>query len=95
MIGEALDKVTGFIRDSADQIRKGTSHPAPAFRITVDGNDIAKGRSAWVNVRLLRPTSLYGQQGCHQDYIQALLGHADEKMTEHYLAGHGPARWRI
>ena len=42
MIGEALDKVTGFIRDSADQIRKGTSHPAPAFRITVDGNDIAK-----------------------------------------------------
>jgi len=42
VIGEALDKVTGFIRDSADQIRKGTSHPAPAFRITVDGNDIAK-----------------------------------------------------
>jgi len=33
---------------------------------------------------------LYEQQGCHQDYIQALLGHADEKMTEHYLAGHGP-----
>lgn len=33
---------------------------------------------------------LYEQQGCHQDYIQALLGHADEKMTEHYLSGHGP-----
>jgi phage protein D len=42
VIGEALDKVTGFIRDTADQVRKGTSHPAPAFRITVDGNDIAK-----------------------------------------------------
>lgn len=42
MIGEALGKVTGFIRDSADHIREGTSHPAPAFRITVDGNDIAK-----------------------------------------------------
>lgn len=42
MIGEALGRVTGFIRDSADQMRRDASHPAPAFRITVDGNDIAK-----------------------------------------------------
>ena len=33
---------------------------------------------------------LYEQQGYPQQYIQALMGHADEKMTEHYLAGHGP-----
>ncbi|MBC3209287.1 hypothetical protein HU755_21000 [Pseudomonas sp. SWRI111] len=24
-----------------------------------------------------------------QEYIQALLGHADEKMTKHYQEGHG------
>jgi integrase len=32
---------------------------------------------------------LYEQQGCPQEYIQALMGHADVKMTEHYQAGHG------
>lgn len=31
---------------------------------------------------------LYEQQGFTQDYIQALMGHADVKMTEHYQAGH-------
>jgi integrase len=31
---------------------------------------------------------LYEQQGYPQEYIQALLGHADVKMTEHYQAGH-------
>jgi integrase len=32
---------------------------------------------------------LYEQQGFAQEYIQALMGHADVKMTEHYQAGHG------
>lgn len=32
---------------------------------------------------------LYEQQGYPQEYIQALLGHADVKMTERYQAGHG------
>lgn len=31
---------------------------------------------------------LYEQQGHPQEYIQALMGHADVKMTEHYQAGH-------
>ncbi|WP_251701994.1 site-specific integrase [Metapseudomonas boanensis] len=31
---------------------------------------------------------LYEQQGCLQEYIQALMGHADVRMTEHYQAGH-------
>lgn len=31
---------------------------------------------------------LYEQQGHAQEYIQALMGHADVKMTEHYQAGH-------
>ena len=32
---------------------------------------------------------LYEQQKFPQEYIQALLGHADEKMTKHYQEGHG------
>lgn len=35
---------------------------------------------------------LYEQQGFPQDYIQALMGHATEEMTEHYQAGHEPKR---
>lgn len=31
---------------------------------------------------------LYEQQGFEQAYTQALMGHADVKMTEHYQAGH-------
>jgi integrase len=32
---------------------------------------------------------LYEQQNFPMDYIQALMGHADEKMTKHYQEGHG------
>lgn len=32
---------------------------------------------------------LYEQQDYPVEYIQALMGHADAKMTEHYQAGHG------
>lgn len=35
---------------------------------------------------------LYEQHGFPQDYIQALMGHATEEMTEHYQAGHEPKR---
>ncbi|NVZ21268.1 hypothetical protein [Pseudomonas costantinii] len=31
---------------------------------------------------------VYEQQGFAQEYIQALMGHADEKMTKHYQEGH-------
>lgn len=32
---------------------------------------------------------LYDQQQFPEDYIQALMGHADAKMTRHYQEGHG------
>jgi len=32
---------------------------------------------------------LYEQQGFPTEYVQALLGHADEKMTTYYQSGHG------
>ena len=31
---------------------------------------------------------LYEQQNFPQEYIQALMGHADAKMTKHYQDGH-------
>jgi len=31
---------------------------------------------------------LYEQQKFPQDYIQALMGHSDVKMTKHYQEGH-------
>jgi len=36
---------------------------------------------------------LYEEAGYPIEYIQALLGHADEKMTEHYLSGYGD-KWQ-
>lgn len=41
---------------------------------------------------------LYQQQGFEQEYIQALLGHATEDMTEYYQGGHeekGPVFQRV
>jgi hypothetical protein len=32
---------------------------------------------------------LYEQQNFAEEYIQAPLGHADEKKTKHYQEGHG------
>lgn len=37
----------------------------------------------------LMSTWLYEQQNFPQEYIQALLSHAEEKMTKHYQEGHG------
>jgi len=37
---------------------------------------------------------LYQEAGYPKKYIQALLGHADAKMTEHYLDGHGKEEWQ-
>lgn len=32
---------------------------------------------------------LYEKTGYPEEYIQLLLGHADAKMTQHYLSGYG------
>ncbi|RAI69278.1 phage late control D family protein [Pseudomonas fluorescens] len=41
MIDAALSRVTGFLSVSAERFRRDAAYPVPAFRITVDGNDIA------------------------------------------------------
>lgn len=41
MIDEAISKVTGYLRDAADSLQRDAAYPVPAFRLTVNGNDIA------------------------------------------------------
>ena len=41
MIDAAISKVTGYLRDAIDGLQRDAAYPVPAFRITVDGNDIA------------------------------------------------------
>ncbi|WLI08317.1 phage late control D family protein [Pseudomonas sp. FP597] len=41
MIDAALSKVTGFLKDTAERFVRDAAYPVPAFRLSVDGNDIA------------------------------------------------------
>jgi len=41
VIDEAISKVTGYLRDAADSLQRDAAYPVPAFRLTVNGNDIA------------------------------------------------------
>ena len=42
MIDAALSRVTGFLKDTVDRYKRDAAYPVPAFRVTVDGNDIAQ-----------------------------------------------------
>jgi phage protein D len=42
VIDAALSRVTGFLDDAVERYRREAGYPVPAFRITVDGTDIAK-----------------------------------------------------
>lgn len=42
MIEAALSRVTGFLKDTVDRYKRDAAYPVPAFRLTVDGNDIAQ-----------------------------------------------------
>ncbi|MGU9822008.1 phage late control D family protein [Pseudomonas sp. LF090] len=41
MIDAALSKVTGFLKDTAERFVRDAAYPVPAFRLMVNGNDIA------------------------------------------------------
>lgn len=42
MIDTAITRVTGYVNNALEQIRRDATYPVPAFRLTVDGNDIAQ-----------------------------------------------------
>jgi hypothetical protein len=63
-----------------DQAWRGTySPPTKEARATVMRSRIESHNA---------PPWLYEQQNFPQEYIQALMGHADEKLTKHYQEGH-------
>lgn len=72
MISAALAKVTGFVQDTADQLKRDATHPAPAFRLTVDGNDIAR----MISPRLIS-LDLTDNRGMEADQLSISLSDHD------------------
>lgn len=72
MIDAALARVTGFIEDAADQYRRDAAYAVPAFRITVDGNDIAQ----LISPRLMS-LQLTDNRGIEADQLSITLSDHD------------------
>ncbi|WP_236187187.1 phage late control D family protein [Pseudomonas protegens] len=72
MIDAALTRVTGFIEDAADQYRRDAVYAVPAFRITVDGNDIAQ----LISPRLMS-LQLTDNRGIEADQLSITLSDHD------------------
>ncbi|MFK3642350.1 phage late control D family protein [Pseudomonas protegens] len=72
MIDAALARVTGFIEDAADRYRREASYPVPAFRVTVDGNDIAQ----LISPRLMS-LQLTDNRGIEADQLSITLSDHD------------------
>lgn len=72
MIDAALSKVTGYIEDLVDGYRRDAAYPVPAFRITVDGNDIAQ----LISPRLMN-LDLTDNRGIEADQLSITLSDHD------------------
>ncbi|WP_256672895.1 phage late control D family protein [Pseudomonas sp. v388] len=67
-----IDDAVGLVRSTADQLKRDVTHPAPAFRITVDGNDIAK----MISPRLIS-LDLTDNRGLEADQLSISLSDHD------------------
>lgn len=72
MIDTALSRVTGFLDDAVERYRREAGYPVPAFRITVDGNDIAK----LISLRLMS-LELIDNRGIEADQLSLTLSDHD------------------
>lgn len=72
MIDAALARVTGFIEDAAGRYRRDAVYAVPAFRITVDGNDIAQ----LISPRLMS-LQLTDNRGIEADQLSITLSDHD------------------
>lgn len=72
MIDEAIARVTGFVRETAERIRRDLAYPVPAFRLTVDGKDIAKP----ISLRLIS-LELTDNRGIEADQLSITLSDHD------------------
>jgi phage protein D len=72
VIDAALSNVTGFLNDAAEHYRREAGYPVPAFRISVDGNDIAH----LISPRLMN-LELTDNRGIEADQLSITLSDHD------------------
>ncbi|RMT70240.1 hypothetical protein ALP29_03643 [Pseudomonas syringae pv. avii] len=72
MIDAALARVTGFLSDATDRFQRNAGYPVPAFRLTVDGRDIAQ----LVTPRLIG-LDLTDNRGLEADQLSVTLSDHD------------------
>lgn len=76
MIEAVLSKVTGFLRDTRDGLQRDAAYPVPAFRLTVDGNDIAQ----LISPRLMS-LQLTDNRGLEADQLSFTLSDHDGLLS--------------
>ncbi|MBI6600227.1 MULTISPECIES: phage late control D family protein [Pseudomonas] len=76
MIDAALSKVTGFLRDTAERFVRDAAYPVPAFRLMVDGNDIAQK----ISPRLMS-LELTDNRGVEADQLTITLSDHDGLLS--------------
>ena len=72
MIEAAIAKVTGFLRNTYDGLQRDAAYPVPAFRITVNGSDIAQ----LISPRLMS-LQLTDNRGLEADQLDLTLSDHD------------------
>lgn len=76
MIEAALSKVTGYLKDTAQRFIRDAAYPVPAFRLSVDGLDIAQK----VSPRLMS-LELTDNRGVEADQLTITLSDHDGLLT--------------
>jgi len=76
VIEAALSKVTGYLVDTAERFVRDAAYPVPAFRLTVDGNDIAMK----VSPRLMN-LELTDNRGVEADQLTITLSDHDGLLS--------------
>ncbi|MGH8395605.1 MAG: phage late control D family protein, partial [Pseudomonas sp.] len=76
MIDAALSRVTGFLKDTVDRYKRDAAYPVPAFRVNVDGNDIAQ----LISPRLMS-LELTDNRGIEADQLSITLSDHDGLLS--------------
>lgn len=76
MIDSVISKVTGYLRNTAERYVRDAAYPVPAFRLTVDGLDIAQ----LISPRLMS-LELTDNRGVEADQLSITLSDHDGLLT--------------
>ena len=76
MIEPLISKVTGYLRNTAERVMRDAAYPVPAFRLTVDGLDIAQ----LISPRLMT-LELTDNRGVEADQLSITLSDHDGLLS--------------